>query len=758
MKTIKIIIILILFSIKLFGQIPSCIKISSQKNKEQITFTLPKYQIIDTNLLALFNNDKTYKYIKINNEFGVISDVGRPEIPQISFDIAIPADAHNLKIILSNTKYKNISIDKKIMPTQEYFEHEKNPKFIIDNNYYSTKGESYNFNYKISENYCVFGQKGITITIFPFLYKPKQNKLNVLQEGTFTFSYSSNKQTKNKNVNKDYSTQSYLSKFFINYKNDKTEKVNYGRYLIITSPVFESTLTYFANYKRNIGYEVVVVNTNTTGTSAEDVQDYLQNQYDNTSTRPTFVLLVGDVTDIAASGGSTSSSNLFEHQLDDYKDPLTDLNYSLLDGDDYYADIFLGRWSVSIPEFGPNQLQNIIYKTIIMETNIHTYNKQAVFLAGSNNIGLLENQYASNLDWIIDNTFEPDNWICNKLYAIDGATETDGLNALNDDNQYFIYRGHGDYLTNEEPFKIGVGDIMNQTISNTVYPMVFSLSCLTNCFGYLPSSDQPCLGEAWIRSEHGGISFFGATTVTKTYTNGRIIKKIFDEETFNEEQLVPMINLGMKNYKNAFWTMNGVKVIRHMKTYNFLGDPSFIKTGIGCIDNIVFNNEEVFHSGDIITYQASNTIENNNTFEVQSGSNVTLIADKSVRLSQGFHAEAGSNFHAYNAACQNKTENNNNTTENNQIQRDTTIVEKEASVFPNPFTNYILFCYYLETTDKVTISIYNISGIKVFEQTTIENKGIIYQSINTFDFRAGTYIYQIQTKNTLYKGTIIKIN
>ena len=758
MKTIKIISILILFSIELFGQIPDCIEIASQKSEEEITFTLPQYEIIDTSLFTTFKINETYKYIKINDEFGIINDVGKPEIPQISFDLAIPSDAQDFKIILSKTEYKNISLDNELMPAQEFFENNKNPEFIIDENYYSNNGELYNFNYQISENYSVFGQKGITITIFPFIYNPQQNKLNVLQKGTFTFSYSSNKQIKNVNVSNDYTTQNYLSKFFINYQNDKTEKVNYGRYLIITSPTYENTLTYFANYKRNIGYTVEVVNTNTTGTSAQDVQNYLQTQYDNTSTRPTFVLLVGDVTDIAASGGSTSSSNILENLIDDYKDPLTDLNYSLLDGNDYFADIFLGRWSIS----STLELQNIIHKTIIMETNIHSYNNQAIFLSGS---GTGENDFVGPLNWIIENTFEPDNWLCNELYAIDGATETDGLNALNDDNQYFIYRGHGEYLTTGEPFSIGVGDVISSTLTNTIYPMFFSIACLTNCFGFLPSGNQPCLGESWIRSEHGGISFFGASTITKRYTNNRILKKLFDDAYIDEEQLVPMINLGMKNYKNAFWTMNWVKVQRHMKTYNFLGDPSFIRTGIGCIDNISFNNVEVFHSGDVITYQASNTIETNNTFDVQTGSSVTLVAGESIRLGQGFHAGAGSNFHAYIAPCEDKTEKNNkknsNSTENEQIQYDTTknqIIEKEASAFPNPFTNYILFNYYMNTTGQVTIIIFDILGNKVFEQTKLENKGIIYQNINTSALQSGTYIYNIKTETTLYKGTIIKIN
>ena len=64
----------------------------------------------------------------------------------------------------------------------------------------------------------------------------------------------------------------------------------------------------------------------------------------------------------------------------------------------------------------------------------------------------------------------------------------------------------------------------------------------------------------------------------------------------------------------------------------------------------------------------------------------------------------------------------------------------------------------MNTTGKVTITFYDILGNKVFEESKIENKGIIYQNIHTSNLQSGTYIYNIKTETTLYKGTIIKIN
>ncbi len=742
MKQIKIVIPFIFITLKVFSQTPECLKISNKTNGIQIDFTLPQYQIIDTSLFISYGINKTYKYIRVNSDFGIINDIGNPEIPQISFDVAVPVDASNFQIFVSDTDISYNTINEKIFPSQDYFDTETNPEFIVNENYYSSNGELYNFNYQISKSYSVFGQKGVTITIFPFVYNPKQSEISILQAGTFNLSYSSKKQATNSNVLNNIPTTNYLSKFFVNYKKTKTGAVRHGRYLIITPPNFENTLTYFANYKRNIGYDVVIVNTNETGTTTGDIKEYIQSQYNDIATRPTFVLLVGDIADIPASGGIQA----------DYKDPLTDLNYTLLSGDDYFADVFLGRWSVTRND----ELQNIIQKTIVMETQLHAYNKRAIFLSGS---GSGENQFDNPMRWVMDNTFEPDGWECDFSFGVDGATQQNGIDALNGDYVFILYRGHGGSNVIGDPFSLTNTHINAST--NTVFSIFFSFACLTNNYGFTGR----CFGESWIRSEQGGVAFFGASTTTYRHTNNKIAEKVFGDAFTDEEQLAVMKDLGMKRYWQRFWSwLNRKRTKRHMKSYNFLGDPSFNKSGIGCIDNITFENAEVFHNEDIITYQAGNTIENDNTFEVQNGSNVTLIAGESISLKQGLHAEAGSNFHAFIAPCDeavNKKSGNKNANTSATIQADTLInelIQKEASVFPNPFTEFVLFNYSLNKTCKVHIKIYDISGNLIFEKSQIQNKGIIYENIYTSHLKTGTYIYNIQTENTLYKGKIIKID
>ncbi len=139
------------------------------------------------------------------------------------------------------------------------------------------------------------------------------NRITILTQATFTIDYSISELKSGKTAYSSQVRESYLSDFFDNYIVQKHYTDFAGRYLIITAPIYESTLSNFANYKRNIGFEVNVVNTNTTGVIASGIKSYIQTQYNNESTRPDFVLLVGDHEDIPASGGNPSGEEKNDH-------------------------------------------------------------------------------------------------------------------------------------------------------------------------------------------------------------------------------------------------------------------------------------------------------------------------------------------------------------------------------------------------------------------------------------------------------------
>lgn len=709
------------------------IQVSQNNNTLQVSFILPSFEMIDTTLVYPYQINEVFKYIQINNdEFGIIDSVGLPQLPQLSFDLFVPYNATDFEIRIISADTVKIGIDKKIMPYQEDINKE-NPVFDFSMNrrYYSSTGGFCNIYAQLNESFIVFGEQGINVTIFPYQYNPMQDSLTVLNNAVFAIFYNLSQRTTEKY--NSTAKNNYLNSLFKNYQQEESDKASHkGRYLMITPPKYESTLTYFANYKRNIGFDVIVVNTNTTGTTATSIKNYIQNRYNNTSTRPDYVLLVGDVDKIPAYEGDGSGTEI--------DDPLTDLGYSLLEGNDNLADVFLGRFSVS-DENGEAELKNIINKTIFMEMNMHRFTKKAKFLAGDEtdvwNYNYMINQFKKGHEYVIPYSFEPLEYNCQKLYQ---PTQSQVVNALNDNPLFYIYSGHGSTTSFAGiSFTIGSTQISNAT--NIVFPFVFSFACQVGNFS------KTCIGEYFIRAESkGAVAYFGCSVNSQTNSDVAIEKKIFGDAFLKDEQnLKAIIDVGMRRFTYVSGIRKKVKN-RYLKACNLLGDPSFDMKGNGCAQSIVFNHSEIFKSGSEITYRADDFIQNNNDFIIESGANVKLLAGNSIVLKPGFRAEAGSNVEIQIVPCddgtiqksfsEGKSDTEQNVIENIiQPQIDeviNSIVEVDKifypaifSVFPNPTSDNFSLAYTLEENSFVKIDLYNSIYQKPFTTITTGSRNLL---------------------------------
>jgi hypothetical protein len=347
------------------------------------------------------------------------------------------------------------------------------------------------------------------------------------------------------------------------YNQNYTAKKTKEHYLMITAPEYESTLTYFANYKRNIGFEVRVVTTNTTGKTAASIKKYIQNQYNNKSTRPTYLLLVGDVDKIPAFEGNASGT--------DKNKPVSDLGYVLLEGKNYLADVFLGRFSVSTIE----ELKNIIHKTIFMELNMNRFIKKAKFLTGDDitiKKHYMRNNFKKGHEYAIRNCFEPSGFSCETLYQPD---KTKAVRALSDHPLFFMYAGHGGFSSlSGKSFVLDSRDL--QIATNKVFPLVFAFACKTGNFAH---PQNVSMSEAFIRAEKGAVAYFGASVNTTTDSDLVLEKKIFGAPFKNSpSNLSALINAGMRKFAKSHIVHK--KVVRNLKSYNLLGDPSLNLDGI----------------------------------------------------------------------------------------------------------------------------------------------------------------------------------
>jgi hypothetical protein len=338
-----------------------------------------------------------------------------------------------------------------------------------------------------------------------------------------------------------------------------------ARYLIITAPEFESTLEPFVQHKQNIGFEVLVVNTKTTGKTNISIKNYIQNLYDDISTRPKFVLLVGDVEHIPAYQGNPSGKVK--------NDPITDLGYSLLEGDDLFADVFLGRFSVE----NSAQLKNIIDKTIFMEKNISGFEKKALLIAGDEKKGVWNRTYMRNSFKSVNKKIVKQGLLQNEyeFQELNQPRKKEVMDALSKNPVLLVYSGHGSIISFAgKTFEWEKSDIV--TVKNTVFPFVFAFSCKTGNYA------QTCLGEHFIRAhEKGGVAYFGSSVNTKTNSDPIVAKKIFGELFSKDAQyLSEIINIGKKDYFNSLGGACKKKREIYLKAFNLLGDPSFNVKGV----------------------------------------------------------------------------------------------------------------------------------------------------------------------------------
>jgi hypothetical protein len=534
---------IVLFSFALINltlaAVPQGVTLNKTSDGYSISFVLPSYK-----LNPVTAENQQFYTIEIPG-YGTISEVGLPALPQLSFNMFIPYNEENpsVSVVRVNSEIKELK--QRIFPFQEPWE-KNNPlserPFTINQSYYNSSGKTYP-SIELSTPFIINGVKGIIVTIHPFNYNPIENKLTVINSGEFKLilhNYIAPVSGKSRIFN------SFFDYIFANY--EYSGERSGGNYLIITAPAFEADLAPFIDFKAATGFTMDVFTTDTTGTTNSSIKSFIQERYDNLATRPDYILLVGDVSDIPAWTGSGTGS------------PTTDLNYVQLEGGDYFADAFIGRFSVQ----NSTQLGNAINKSIFMESYVGTLDKKNIFMASNDNYQISEGTH----NYVIDTYFDPGGYTNMKLYCHTyNATTQQLIDALNDNQIFAIYSGHGD---------VGLwadGPPLNQSqvnaLTNTWYPYVYSFACLTGSF-----SSSECFGETWLRTEHGASSFYGSSVTSywdeDDVLERNIIKAMFED---NLTRVTPMFDQGMIYLVDHYGGITGT-TLRYMEMYNLMGDPS----------------------------------------------------------------------------------------------------------------------------------------------------------------------------------------
>ena len=335
-------------------------------------------------------------------------------------------------------------------------------------------------------------------------------------------------------------------------------------YLIIVPDDFYDNIMPLARWKERRGFVVWVRKLSETGSQREDIRDFIVGAYEAWDPVPSYVLLVGAVNKIPAYITTGTPC-------------VTDHPYACTDGDDFLADLFVGR----LPAANASELDVMVAKTIGYEKTPYVaetdWYHQALMIGTSYQEGgtpavtalitkrLIRERLFDRGFSRIDTVFYPPT-----RYGqgpVD-STVNRGVSFING-------RGWGNYDGWGYP----------QFLTNDVYglqngwklPIVTSIYCGTGNY-----ARNPCFGEAWLRAgspsnPKGAVAFWGSSwTATSTRWNNcmdyGIYRAVFD---WNVLACGPAMYLGkMAQFENFPTPADSEHLRLYFHVYNLLGDPS----------------------------------------------------------------------------------------------------------------------------------------------------------------------------------------
>lgn len=374
-------------------------------------------------------------------------------------------------------------------------------------------------------------------------------------------------------------------------------------YLMITHPKLTKAIQPLANYHRQQGLSVKVVDVRHVYDSFNHgivhpraIKNFIRHAYHQwESPAPKFVLLVGDaswdsknlkVRDRNYSDSATHRPNLTAWSkiastaydsdndvndrnlipttnfFDETGHSASDNYFVTVDGDDMYPDLAIGRFPVTKPA----EVEAIVSKTIAFDKQppVGPWRQKILMITND------EFQYQRRTD-LLASEHIPKELIVEKIYPASreksNEFHTQNIVKAMDQGQSLIYfYGHGgrfiwrtgppDIRKNHDLFTL---KNMDQLAPNTRLPVVLSFTCYSAPFDH-PSADS--IGEKFLRLDNrGAVAFVGASwrnfpkfTLTKAFL-----------KTFSKQRRVgEALMLGKRELVN--------KTL--VQTYNLLGDPA----------------------------------------------------------------------------------------------------------------------------------------------------------------------------------------
>ncbi|MGI6479507.1 MAG: C25 family cysteine peptidase [Salinivirgaceae bacterium] len=488
-------ILILIVSPKVFANQTKVKVLQSTESKIvlQVEFSEPQFTSVETPRGKAF-------VVSADKAYPILSE-GMPDVPRVAESIIIP-DLGTMEISVIDVDCRIID-NIEIAPSKGNILRTVNPEDVP-----YIYGEAYQIdkffpekNASLDTPYILRDYRGQVVAFYPVQYNPVTKQLRVNKTVKVTLVHSDikgeNELIRNNPTRVNSTFDQIYRNRFLNYENNEryTPVNEVGKLLIVSHSSYMEAIQPFVAWKKQIGIPTELVEWSTIGTTHDQLKAYVQNYYNTNGL--TFLLLVGDgeqVPPITKNISGTSPSPA-------YCDP----SYGHIVGNDAYAEVIVGRFSVETVQ----QLQNQIQKTIMYESqpdaNADWYKKYTLIASAEGGGGqgdngesdvahsrvikqkLLGYNYTSG-DELFDGTQGQED-------APGNPTPQMVVDALNQGRGFMNYTGHGSETSlGSSGFSVSS---MSGLSNNTQFPFMFDVACVNGRF-----VGRTCFAEGFMRASN----------------------------------------------------------------------------------------------------------------------------------------------------------------------------------------------------------------------------------------------------------------
>lgn len=510
--------------------------------------------VFELNTYHLEETAGDYTDIRISG-CGANLNPGQPDLPLISRAFALPG---GLKAELRINAVRREFIENiRVAPVKD-----REGAIQADPNIYSSDAVFPNAPASISSPVIAGKQRIAALNLHPFRFHPGKNRLEVVRRMEVDVVFQ-----RGGGENPKIRLEAEASAPGIEILNpsilpDNQDDFGYGAYLfIIPDSAYLPFIQRLVDWKRVQGFPAAVAAMRNIGTTAEDLKQYLSNAYYNWETPPEYVVLCGDVDGLLAVPS-------FEYVCGVGDTVFSDHEYTLLEGEDYFSDLNIGRLSVrSVSELNTAVRKILLYEAMPFLSGTEWLGR-ALLIADTSAL-----QSHSLMEWakglMEDYGYSEVNTVYYFSYMPTAQT------------QQFLDRGVGivDFRGWADWGGFSLSHIYGLNNGNMT-PLVIACAPGANSI-----QTSECMGEAWLRAGstsglRGAVGCIGPSS-ENTWSrydaamNQGLIWGLYHESIY---RAAPLMNRGKMEMwltfpfnRGAGTTLNSVECYFHV--YNLIGDP-----------------------------------------------------------------------------------------------------------------------------------------------------------------------------------------